>query len=73
MPSVTRLVAHALPARAWNCAVFALRGARVSPSARLNGVVTLGRRASVGWRCVLDAAPGRRDPNRARELALGTG
>ena len=58
MPSMTRLVAHTLPARAWHCAVFALRGARVSPSVRLNGVVTLGRRASVGWRCLLDAAPG---------------
>jgi acetyltransferase-like isoleucine patch superfamily enzyme len=30
----------------------------VSPSVRLNGIVTLGRRVSVGWRCLLDAAPG---------------
>lgn len=58
MPSVRRLVAHTLPARAWHSAAFALRGARVSPSVRLNGIVTLGRRASVGWRCLLDAAPG---------------
>jgi hypothetical protein len=57
-PIVTRLVAHTLPARAWHCAVFALRGARGSPSVRLNGVMTRGRSASVGWRCLLDAAPG---------------
>jgi len=58
MRSVRQLLSHALPSRFYYSAAFALRGARVSPSARLSGVVVLGRGASIGWRCLLESARG---------------